>query len=51
MTNKKYELIDESIRRLGVTLYRIRALRDFWNVTAGKLGGFVQSNTKRLLVL
>lgn len=43
MTNKKYELIDESIRRLGVTLYRIRALRDFGNVKKGALGGFVQS--------
>lgn len=43
MTNKKYELTDESIKRLGVTLYRIRALRDFGNVKKGALGGFVQS--------
>lgn len=43
MKNKKYELTDESIKRLGVTLYRIRALRDFGNVEKGELGGFVQS--------
>lgn len=43
MKNKKYELTDESIKRLGVTLYRIRALRDFGNVKKGALGGFVQS--------
>lgn len=43
MTNKKYELTDESIKRSGVTLYRIRALRDFGNVKKGELGGFVQS--------
>lgn len=43
MKNKKYELTDESIKRSGVTLYRIRALRDFGNVKKGALGGFVQS--------
>ena len=43
MKNKKYELTDESIKRSGVTLYRIRALRDFGNVKKGELGGFVQS--------
>lgn len=43
MTNKKYELTDESIEWSGVTLRRIRALRDFGNVEQGELGGFVQS--------
>lgn len=43
MKNKKYELTDESIKRSGVTLYRIRALRDFGNVKKDALGGFVQS--------
>ena len=41
---KKYELITEDT--IGVdnsTLYRIRALRDFGNVKAGDLGGFVES--------
>ena len=41
--NKKYELTDESIEWSGVTLRRIRALRDFGNVEQGELGGFVQS--------
>lgn len=43
MTNKKYELTDDSIEWSGATLYRIRALRDFGNVKKGALGGFVQS--------
>lgn len=43
MSNKKYELTDESIEWSGVTLRRIRALRDFGNVEQGELGGFVQS--------
>lgn len=43
MTNKKYELTDQSIELLGVTLRRIRALRDFGNVKKGELGGYVQS--------
>ena len=40
---KKYELTNE-IKNLadGVVLYRIRALRDFADVKAGDLGGFVQ---------
>lgn len=41
--NKKFELTDESIEWSGVTLRRIRALRDFGNVEQGELGGFVQS--------
>lgn len=41
---KKYELITEDAISVGdSTLYRIRALRDFGNVKAGDLGGFVES--------
>jgi predicted acyltransferase (DUF342 family) len=40
---KKYELTDETIDHNGTTLYRIRALRDFGNVKAGDLGGYIES--------
>lgn len=41
---KKYELVpDQQIIVAGTTLYRIRALKDFGNVKAGALGGFVAS--------
>jgi|SRR5713226_1476176 len=41
---KKYELVpDQEIVVAGTTLYRIRALKDFGNVKAGTLGGFVRS--------
>ena len=41
---KKYELVpDQQIIMAGTTLYRIRALKDFGNVKAGSLGGFVAS--------
>lgn len=45
MTNKKYELTDES-RNLpgGTTVYRIKALRNFADVKKGQLGGFVESD-------
>lgn len=45
----KYELTDESIEiNIGknknpVTVYRIRALKDFNNVKAGDLGGYIES--------
>ena len=40
---KKYELTDETITTPnGTTLYRIRALRDFANVSTGELGGYVR---------
>lgn len=39
----KYELSDECIRVGNVTLYRIRALSDFGNISAGDLGGYIQS--------
>jgi hypothetical protein len=42
--DKKYELLpDRQIIVAGTTLYRIRALKDFSNVKAGTLGGFVRS--------
>ncbi len=50
--NKKYELIDEpkyiikkqrTKKRIRRQLYRIRALKDFGDVKAGDLGGFVRS--------
>jgi hypothetical protein len=34
---------DQQIVVAGTTLYRIRALKDFGNVKAGNLGGFVRS--------
>jgi hypothetical protein len=41
---KKYELVpDRQIIVAGTMLYRIRALKDFGNVKAGDLGGFVGS--------
>ena len=40
----KYELLaDDTIEVDGITLHRIRALRDFGRVKAGDLGGYVQS--------
>lgn len=43
MENKKYELVKEdSIVVEGRTLYRIRALKDFYIVKAGELGGYIQ---------
>ena len=41
--NKKYELTNET-KKCGVyTLHRIRALKDFGDVKAGELGGWVES--------
>src|SRR5260370_20815815 len=41
---KKSEVVpDRQIVVAGTTLYRIRALKDFGNVKAGDLGGFVGS--------
>lgn len=42
---KKYILTDETIKVNGKTLYRIKALREFSNVKAGDLGGFVESES------
>lgn len=40
--NKKYELTNESVEIEGVTVYRIKALKDFADVKKGDLGGFVE---------
>ena len=41
---KKYELTEETITiNENKTLYRIRALKDFSDVKAGDLGGYVES--------
>ena len=41
--DKKYELLqDDTITVDGNTLYRIRALRDFGNVKAGEVGGYIE---------
>lgn len=43
MENKKYELLkDDSIVIDGFTLYRIRAVKDFFVVKAGELGGYIE---------
>jgi UDP-3-O-[3-hydroxymyristoyl] glucosamine N-acyltransferase len=43
---KKYELTDETITiNETQTLYRIKALRDFGDVKAGDLGGYVESES------
>ena len=39
---KKYELTEETTNIFGKTLHRIRATRDFSNVHAGDLGGFIE---------
>ena len=39
---KKYELTDITIKHEGGILHKIRALRDFRDVKAGDLGGFVE---------
>ena len=40
--SKKYELTSETTQTInGETLYRIKALRDFGNIRAGNLGGFI----------
>ena len=38
----KYTLTTETLDVEGDTLYRVKALRDFGNVKAGDLGGFVE---------
>jgi hypothetical protein len=40
--NKKYKLTNETIIHKGITLYRIKALRDFSNVRKGDLGGYIE---------
>ena len=43
--SKKYELTPETQKENGKTLYRIKALRDFGDVKAGDLGGWVESES------
>ena len=43
MEQKKYELTKETMCFDGVTLHRIQAIKDFGNVEAGELGGWVES--------
>ena len=45
MNAKKYILTDETIEYCGHTLHRIRALRDFCDVTAGDLGGYIETES------
>ena len=46
--DKKYEILkDDYINYAGTTLYRIKSLRDFSDVKAGELGGYIQ-NEKNL---
>lgn len=49
-TNKKYDLLlNDTIQHEGRTLYRIVALRDFgrefWEVKAGDLGGYIENES------
>ena len=41
-TKKKYKLTDSAIEFNGVTLYRIKALKDFSSIKAGDLGGWIE---------
>ncbi|WP_412058426.1 hypothetical protein [Bartonella sp. DGB2] len=41
--DKKYQLTNETREIDGHTLYRIKALRDFGDIKAGDLGGFIES--------
>lgn len=44
MTNTKYRLISEDYKEIfGKKLYRIEALKDFSDVKAGSLGGYIES--------
>lgn len=43
MCKMKYELTNEIIEYKGHTLYRIKALKDFADVKAGDIGGYVES--------
>ncbi len=44
MTNTKYRLIFEDYRKIcGKKLYRIEALKDFGDIKAGDLGGYIES--------
>ena len=40
---KKYILTDETVEHLGHILYRIQAVKNFGIISAGTLGGFIES--------
>lgn len=40
--NKKYELTDDTINYCGVILHRIKALKNFFKVKSGDLGGWIE---------
>ena len=42
---RKYVLTDETIEYLGHTLHRIQAVKDFGIISAGTLGGYIESET------
>ena len=42
---KKYILTDETIEYPGHTLHRIQAVKDFGTISAGTLGGYIESET------
>ncbi|CDO48672.1 phage related protein [Bartonella tribocorum] len=44
-TSKKYEFTGEMDFVTGLILYRIRALRDFGDVKAGDLGGYIENES------
>ena len=43
--DKKFELTEESIHYLKIKVYRIKALKNFGDVTIGDLGGFVEKES------
>jgi hypothetical protein len=43
--NQKFELTNQKYIHFGIILHRIRALRDFSDVKAGSLGGWVEKST------
>ena len=42
---KKFELTSETVKLMGITMYRIKALIDFADVKAGDLGGYVEKES------
>lgn len=42
---RKYKLTEETIQHAGRILHRIRALRDFDDVKAGNLGGWIEKES------
>lgn len=42
---KKYILTEETINHEGITLHRIKAIRDFGNVKTGDLGGWLEEES------